>query len=127
AAPDKLLDRGRDTFGWLHAADRALHRRVEVLDAEIEPRDAELGQRLDAGLVEAARVDLDGELGTECARQVAVDRAHPPGEPAWREDGGRAAAEGEVTETRAAGEARGVQRELGDQAVDVAGERRGIA
>ena len=90
--------------------DRLLHVAVETLHAEAGAGNAGLAERLGNGAGEAARVDLDRNLGGLGNLEVTPDRLHQAQELVACEDGRRAAAEMNVGEPEASAETRAHQR-----------------
>ena len=93
AGEPQEVDGPLGVFQALRPVDRLLHVAVEALHAEAGTRDAGLAERFGNGAGEAARVDLDRNLGALGNLEVAADRLHQSQELVAGEDGRRAAAE----------------------------------
>jgi len=107
--PPGLLDR-------LHAVDRLLHLRVEVLETEAQPVDAGLGQRVELLGGRLARVDLDTDLAIRGEAEGAAEDRHQLAQVVRRQEGRRAAPPVDLHHLAAAGlEQRGGHLDLARQ------------
>jgi hypothetical protein len=91
----------------LHALDamhRLLHCRFEVLHADRQAPEAELGEERDASRLGAARVDLDRVFGLRAAREAPLDHVDELAHLLAREEVRRAAAPVHLLERRRVGQ-----------------------
>ena len=112
--------RGRER---LDAIDRFLHLGIDILQADAGAGDANGGEGSDLVLAEAARVDLDRELGIIGDRELVMQMLAEPADVVTFENGRAAAAEMEVTELATGTEGRCDKIDLGKQQVEKAGHR----
>jgi len=119
----------QEVCGGAHGLDRLLavdcrhDPRVGVLDAEARPIEAERGVGPRFFDREAARVDLDRNLGGAVALKGSVDCLEHALHLVAAEDGRRAAAEVNRVQPLAAWQPRCHQRNLGDQRIDIGLDR----
>ncbi len=102
----------------LRPADRLLHVRIEVLHAEARPGGADRGERLDRAAVEAAGVDLEGDLCVGGEAEGAGERLCDAEQGGGGQDGGGAAAPVEMADLEGGG-AGGDEADLLDQRLGI--------
>ncbi len=121
-APEAFDDAAR-LFNGLDAVDRRLHGRVEILHADADARQPRFGQRVDARVVHAARVDLDGEFELDAQPEPIRDPLDQPLAVVGAEDRRRAAAPMQVRDPRGRRHGRRDQVDLGMQRLQIVGDR----
>ena len=108
-------------LGRLHAMDRLLHRRIEVLHAEAQPVEAEPIQMLQALGRDGARIDLDRELATRGQVEMALDHVEQVGELDVAQESRRATAQVQLRHLVTSAEMLDLQLELAREVAQVFG------
>ena len=116
-----LADQGEGPLLVLEPVDGLLHLRIEILDAQRQPVETELGQPRDGLVVHAARIDLDRVLALLAVVQAEIleQPLHDLAELGLVEEGRRATAEMQLVDTPARIEQFALQAHLLDQVLDV--------
>ncbi len=105
----------------LDPVHRLLHDRVEILDADRDPVEAQPGEKLDRVGADLARIDLDRYLGIRRKREAGVQHPHQHRHFVAREERRRAAAEVQLLDPRAAFDEAAHDLDLAADVLDVLG------
>ena len=119
AEPSRALDQGPNALERLNPVHRLLDLRVEILDPEADPVEADAAQVREPLGSDRARIDLDRNLGVGRNPKGSTQRIEDPGQLGIAQKGGRAAAEMQLGQRRSGCQRADHPADLGLQGIKI--------